>query len=269
MVGAEYSFNHFTPSDFNETPGETTPKGEIDVQSFAAYALYGLNDKANLILIVPFEHWRQEVNVYNNHMRTGSISGIGDVTVGARWLIKNNTESMGHRFFAGVNISIPTGDSFDVTLFTPEAVSKPHNHFAIGKGHFTSSVNLEWWHRLEMPILTGVTGSYSFPLNESDVGLKSGKKFSMSMQATVLKTFILNGYPYFRLNFWHFSPDLWKGNEGKNSGGRFIDGSVAFVFNLSESLSLVSLADFPLWRNLEGNQLDNFIFSLSFRKMLR
>ena len=71
-------------------------------------------------------------------MRDVTLSGIGDVTFGFRWLILNQTESMGHRIYASVNISTPAANSYKVKLFSPEAQSVNHEHFAIGKGHYAS-----------------------------------------------------------------------------------------------------------------------------------
>ncbi|MFC1563601.1 hypothetical protein ACFL6G_01635 [candidate division KSB1 bacterium] len=269
MFGTEYSFNHFKPSSFNESPGEDTPEGKIDVQSLSAYALYGLNNKANIILVVPFERWRQSVNVSNVHMRNETISGIGDIMIGVRVLVKNQTTTTGHRFFAGVNFSIPTGDSFNIKLYSDAAFSAPHNHFAIGKGNYTSTLNFEYWHRPGIPVLAGVSGAYNFALNESSVGFRSGDKIFFDLQATILKTVFWNSYPYFKLRYQYNSPDQWDNADSRNTGGKYINGTTAFIVNVNESFSVISFADFPLWRSLKGAQLDNFIFSVSFRKMLR
>ncbi|MFC1555884.1 hypothetical protein ACFL67_02265 [candidate division KSB1 bacterium] len=269
MFGAEYSFNHFKPSSFNENPGAAMAEGTIDVQSFSTYAMYGLNSRTNLIMIIPYERWQQDVNVTNVHMRDVTIKGIGDVTIGARWLLKNQTTSDGHRLFAGLNISIPTGNSFDVELLSAEAQTTNHNHFAIGHGHFTSTVNFEYWHKLNSPILTGFSGAYNFALNESDVGFRSGGRVFLDAQATILKSLFMNSMPFIKLSYRNYSPDRWDGKDANNTGGNYIDGTAALFFTISDTFSLITFANFPIWRSLEGAQLDNFVFSFSFRKMLQ
>lgn len=269
MIGTGYSFNYFKPSSFNEQPDETTPDGTINVQSFSAYAIYGLTGRLNLVLIAPVEHWRQRVENSNIHVNDETRKGIGDVSLGLRWLAVNQTTSDGHRVFADFSVSIPTAESFKIKLFSAEAHDIAHNHFAIGRGHYSSTANLEWWYKLrEYPVLLGVSGLYNFPLNESAIGFKSGSKISGSLQATILKNLPGNSFPVLKLDFRKYSPDLWDGKTSINTGGKYIDGTFALFFTISQSLSLISSLDFPLWRNFEGNQLDYFNFSISFRKTI-
>jgi hypothetical protein len=269
MIGTGYSLSHFEPSSFNDKPTETTPDGTINVQSFSAYAVYGLSSRVNLVLIAPFEHWRQSVDKTSIHVNNETRKGIGDVNFGLRWLAVNQTTSEGHRVFAEFSVSVPTAESFKLKLFSMEAQGISHNHFAIGRGHYASTVNLEWWHKMgAYPVLLGASGLYNFPLNESSIGFKSGDKISGSLQATILKNLPGNSFPFLKLNLRKYSPDLWDGKTSHNTGGKYIDGTFALFFTLSESLSLISSLDFPLWRNLEGNQMDHFILSFSFRKTI-
>ncbi|MDW7681565.1 MAG: hypothetical protein SCK70_13450, partial [bacterium] len=141
-------------------------------------------------------------------------------------------------------------------------------HFSPGNGHYTLSLNLEWWYRSEFPFIIGILGNYKRPLNSSKAGFKSGQKLLLNLQAIRQKALFGRAFPYFKLKIRDEFPDYWENKKAPNSGGILVDGTVALDFEISESQSAILSLDLPIWQSFEGSQLVDYILSISLRKIL-
>lgn len=270
MVGSEYSYSHLTPSRFSEKHEDgdgDDHAGTIDVNTMSAFALYGISNKLNLLLRIPYTIWRQKTADNDNHHRTETIGGLGDITIGLRILLKNSSFGPGQRLFAGFNITFPTGESYNLNPFSENADSIRHSHFAPGDGHFSTSINLEWWYRSEFPLVLGIQAIYEFPLNTSVAGFRSGQKTMLNLQAINQRPLFWRSFPYIKLKVRRELADRWQGKIAENSGGAFFDGTAALDFEISESLSSILSLDLPVWRSIKGSQMDGFIVGASIRKI--
>lgn len=241
--------------------------GTIDVQMLSAYALYGLSETVDILMKVPFVSWHMDADEEDNHHRTETIQGFGDIDLGVRWAILNQKFGPGHRLFVGMNISLPTAGDYDINPFSSMADSVKHTHFALGGGHYSSSLNVEWWYRSEFPLIIGISSNYAFPLNTSTIGFKSSKKLSLHLQAIMQQPLFAHAFPYFKIKIRKEFSDYWEGKNVPNSGGIFIDATVALSWEISESVSLIPSVDFPLWQAVQGSQLTGYAAAISLRRI--
>jgi hypothetical protein len=272
MVGGEYGFSHLNPSRFNESGASLDDvdehAGTIDVHTVNLYGLYGFSGKLNGIVKIPFVVWHQEAVHQDNHHRTETIRGQGDISAGIRMLFRNETFGPGQRLYAGAILIMPTGEGYNMNPFSANADSISHTHFALGAGHFSGSLDLEWWYRSEFPLVIGASAAYTFPLNVSSVGLKSGADIGLELHTISQRALFWRAHPYLRLQLRRELADHWDGAMAPNSGGTFVDIIAGFVFEVSESISSVLAIGLPVWRNLEGAQMDGLIVTLSLRKIV-
>ncbi|HDP99094.1 MAG TPA: hypothetical protein ENN22_07925 [bacterium] len=158
MIGGEYSFGYLKPDNSTEEvhkDEDSFHEGNINIHTFNAYALFGLSHKLNLLMRFPLIIWHQNAEHEDIHHRTETIKGMSDISLGLRWLIRNEVFGPGQRLFAGVNLSFPTAKSYNMNPFSERADSVRHSHFALGDGHFSLDSKIEWWYRSEFPFVVG------------------------------------------------------------------------------------------------------------------
>ncbi|MDW7681566.1 MAG: hypothetical protein SCK70_13455, partial [bacterium] len=126
LIGGEYSFGYLKPGNSSQEIHEDEDalhEGNINIHTFSAYALFGFSNKLNLLMRFPFIAWRQKAEHADVHHRTETIKGMSDISLGLRWLIRNEAFGPGQRLFAGVNLSLPTAKSYDFNPFSEKGAS--------------------------------------------------------------------------------------------------------------------------------------------------
>ena len=241
--------------------------GTVSIQALNPFVLYGPSDRINLLLRVPFLIWSQTADEPDAHHRTESISGFGDITVGARWLIANRSFGPGHSLFLGGDFTFPSAKSYKTNPFSADADSLRHRHFALGEDVISSGINFQWWYRSEFPWVGGITGEFTFPWFESGIGFVPGRKLFLSIHAIRQAGLFPGGYPYLKLRFQGERPDRWEGKDASNSGGFMMAAMIGLDLEITESISGVVSIELPVWRRFEGSQLDPFAFSVSLRRL--
>ncbi|MFQ6607390.1 MAG: hypothetical protein ACE5EE_02510 [Fidelibacterota bacterium] len=241
--------------------------GDIRIQTFNTFLVFGLTPKVNLLTTIPFLDWNQEAEHEDNHHRTESIRGFGDIVLGVRWLYRNQSFGPGTKLFFGTDITLPSGESYKVNPFSEGADSLQHRHFALGKGVMISSLYFEWWYRSEFPLVLGASGRYDFPWTESNLGYEPGQKVFISLhiirQTPVFKVV----FPYLRANIWYEKSDSWEGVRVVNSGGTSLEGMIGIEVEISEKISAVLSLNTPVWRKIDGSQLDQISLAVSLRAL--
>lgn len=276
MAGGNYMISRLEPSRFSARQGSDISGedgdghiGSIRLQTADGFIIYGLTPEVNLIASVPFLNWDQEAAHEDSHHRTESVRGVGDVRLGVRWLARNQSFGPGTRLFLGTDLTLPSGKSYEVNPFSLQADLLQHRHFALGRGVTTSSLNFEWWHRSEFPLVLGASGKYDFSWSQSDLGYKPGQKVFLSLHAIRQTPVVRIFFPYVRINARHEKSDIWEGMKASNSGGTSIEGMLGMEVEISERISAVISVYTPVWRKLEGSQLDPVSVSLSIRRLWR
>ena len=268
MIGWEFSGTRLNPAGLEPSAADDHG-GFITVRTASAYGLFGISNRLNLLVRLPYEHWHQFAEHPDNHHRTQTVAGLADAEIGLRWLLKNQIFGPGQRLYLGWNLSLPTGSSYRSNPFAEDADQAPHSHLAVGDGHFASSFYLEWWRRSDFPFVVGILSSLRLPLGRSRAGFQAGQVLSLNLQAVYQRPVVRKVFPYFKLKFRTAWPDHWQGRTAPNSGGRFLGGSAAVIWQFSSSLSAIPAVDFPLWRSVRGDQLGGTVFSLSMRKIFQ
>ena len=274
VAGSDYDFSRWEPSRFPLGGSRGTPEdqdgshsGSVRIQSLNPFLIYGLSDRFNLLVRIPFLLWQQTAEEPDNHHRTESIAGLADLSVGARWLIANQSFGPGHRLFLGYNLTLPTAKSYETNPFSEEANLEEHRHFALGSGVASSTFSFEWWHRSEFPWVLGISGQYFFPWSESRTGFRPGRKTVVNIHGIRQTRLFKGAHPYLRIGIRSERPDHWENQRAANSGGITLDGMIGINLEITERMAAVISLNLPVWRQLEGNQLDPFTVSLSFRRL--
>lgn len=219
----------------------------------------------NILSILPILYWHQNADYQDAHHRTETVFGIGDISIGARWLIKNQSFGPGQRLFIGLDVSIPTGESYENNPYSSDADSINHRHFALGDGLVSLTVNSEWWYRSEYSYVFGISGRYSFPWEKSDIGFLPGKQYWLNLHAIRQKPLFAGIFPYLKLLINLEAPDYWEGIKAKNSGGKMVEGMLGLDLEINEKITAVISFNIPIWRELKGSQLDSYTLAASFR----
>lgn len=261
MAGAAFSLTTFTPIH----PGHDH-SGKIDIFTANFYGLYGLTNKFNLTFNLPYKHWTQyKVAHADKHHRNESLAGPGDLTLGVRGIIINESFGPGERFFIDSAIRLPTGRGYKVNPFSEAADSIAHSHFAIGTGQITVAAGIEWWRRWEFPFILGVSARFEKAVGASQIGFAPGPATRFSLHAIRQKPLLPAVFPYLRLDLRREWPDRWDGKAAPNSGALFVDGFAQLIFEANESSSFVLTIGRSLWWVVEGSQLASITYALSYR----
>lgn len=249
----------------NLKPSENSAEGQVDFISTTTFAMYGLSDKINLKMRIPFI-WRNK-EVDNN---TESTSGFSDISIGLRTIVSNKIVGPGNKIFLDANLSIPTAKSFSTNPLEEDSgmdmgMMGMDDNFAMGTGQYSASLGLEYWVRSEFPWVIGSSAEIKFPLNTSDIGFKPGQKSKLDLHLIRQKPIIKSIHPYFKISLRHADIDKWGGVDGENSGGLYLDGFGQMNFELNERASLILSVGLPIWDDIKGSQLRGMSGSVSLR----
>jgi len=109
---------------------------------------------------LPYKNWKQYDEEHDDaHHRNESQIGIGDLTLGLRNIVLNESFGTGHRLFIDCSVTLPTGKDYSINPFGANADSINHTHFALGTGQISYTLGAEWWVRSEFPFIMGVSSN--------------------------------------------------------------------------------------------------------------
>ena len=206
--------------------------------------------------------------IENKHHRSESLTGIGDIRISLKWVIRNQYLGPGWRLYLGSDVVVPTGDSFKGNPFSNEGDAEDHRHFALGNGTQQVDVSFEAWHRSEFPFIMGATFRHGIYSSTSDICYKPGLRTKIEIHAIRQREIIRNVFPYLKLTTRFDRKDEWETINPPNSGGTFIDGMVGINLEINEKVSGIINFDFPIWKSVTGEQLDSFRFVFSLRRII-
>jgi len=266
MAGTAVSFNNFTPVHDDNDGLEESHIGEINILLTNFYGLYGLTNKLNLTMNLPYKFWKQfDVKHKDTHHRNEVQYGVGDLTIGLRGIVKNENFGPGQRLFIDGSVTFPTGNDYELNPFGVEADSIDHLHFALGTGQVSYSLSSEWWWRSEFPYIIGLSTKYKQAITESKVGYRPGQVASLTLHTIRQAPIIQSVFPYLQMELRREWPDKWEEETAPNSGRRSVDVSGQLIYEVSEQSSLVFTIGFPLWQDFEGSQLSSINYAVSYR----
>ena len=252
----------------NNNSAEEEHSGSLNITEFNLFTGYGLSSLINLYANLPIKRISQNPAIEDSHHRTESLTGIGDIRLSLKWVIRNQYFGPGWRLFFASDLVVPTGDSFNGNPFSESADSTGHRHFALGNGTKSADISFEAWHRSEFPFIMGATIRHGIYSSTSDVGYNPGLNTKIVIHAIRQREFFKNVFPYLKLSTRFDRKDEWDKINPPNSGGTFIDGMLGCNLEINEKVSGIINFDFPIWKSATGEQLDSFRFVLSFRRII-
>ncbi len=263
MAGTALTNTSFTPV---HTGTEADHAGQIRVSVLNLFGLYGITNRLNLTVSLPYKSWQQfAVEHQDTHHRNEAKTGFGDISLGLRGIVKNEFFGPGQRIFVDGILILPSGPDYAINPFGPEADDIDHTHFALGTGQVSLVGGVEWWQRSEFPIVMGVSSRYKQALSESKVGFLPGSVWRLTFHGIRQTPVLPSLFPYLKMEFRREWPDKWSGASAPNSGALFFDITGLLIYERSENTSLVFSIGYPAWQKLEGSQLAGVTYALSYR----
>ncbi len=252
MIGSGYGLNVLRP--IADVGGSDHAGGEGSNQLFSLYGMAGVGQRWNLLIVLPYSFRSQAVDVEDVHHRNETLSGMGDLRLGLRYIAANTFFGPGKRIYLGLTVTLPTAPSYAMNPFSAAADTTEHRHFALGNGTPTATLEGEWWRRTESAWVAGLLVRFRPRLARSPEGFEPGARLNVDLQGVGQAYRWFGGFPYLVLRLRWEDSDYWAGTAAPNSGGTLVEGSAGLNFEISEAYSAVLRYTFPITSRLSGSQ---------------
>ena len=162
-----------------------------------------------------------------------AIGGVlGDSRVLFRYLVYNDGQGEGRRFFMGAGLSIPSNNTLTSDPFFLDGKEKTeHRHFSISDGAYKGIIEAQYFRKRHAnPVFIGGSLSIETPLHTNKYGYKPPVMYDLSITA------LTQEIPRFKLAvsssllLRHSSVAYWNGIEAPNSRATMLTGGLGAVF---------------------------------------
>lgn len=207
-----------------------------------------------------------------------SIGGyLGDTRLTARYLVLNDGQGDGKRWYLGCGFIIPSKNTLTSDpFFLNNQEKENHRHFSLSEGVYKSSFEMQYFKKQSTnPVFYGGTISTTIPISENKYGFKSSYSYDLSLSAFSKPIPLINGSIGSSLIVQQTTAASWNGKEAPNSKTLLATIGGGFLWNLPiGGVTLNIQKPFFLEGGLGGTEgdIDQRIkaiqVSLSYRKML-
>jgi hypothetical protein len=202
---------------------------------------------------------------------------IGDTKIMFRYLILNDGQGSGKRWFLGGGLVIPSKNSLTSDPFFLSGNEETnHRHFALSDGVYKGVLEMQLFKKQTInPVFLGGTFSSEIPLGENKYGFKSSQLYDLSLTAFSKLIPALNGSLGGSIVTRHTTTSYWNGIKAPNSRATIITLGGGALWNLSfGGVSLNIQKPFFIngaFSGIEGEvdqRVSTWQVSLSYRKIL-
>ena len=202
---------------------------------------------------------------------------FGDTKLMFRYLIFNDGQGAGKRWFLGGGLVIPSKNTLRSDPFFLRGEPKTeHRHFSISEGVYKSVLEMQFFKKkLTNPVFMGGAIMVELPLKENEYGFKSSRLYDLSLTVFTKMIPKLNASLGGSVIARHTTPAYWNGIKTPNSRATVLTIGGGFLWNVAIGGIGLSLQK-PVFLDgafsgIEGEvdqRVGTWQASLSYRRML-
>ena len=202
---------------------------------------------------------------------------LGDTKLMFRYLVFNDGQGDGKRWFLGGGLVIPSKNSLTSDPFFLSSEEKQdHRHFALSEGVYKGVLEMQLFKKqIVNPVFLGGTLMAELPISENKYGYKSSQLYDLSLTAFSKLIPKINGSLGGSIIARHTTESYWNGIEAPNSRATVVTVGGGALWNLSfGGISLNIQKPFFVngaFSGIEGEvdqRVNTWQVSLSYRKIL-
>ena len=155
----------------------------------------------------------------------------GDFKVLFRYLLQNDGQGAGKRFFLGGGLIVPSKNTLTSDPFFLDGSEKTnHRHFAMSEGVYKGVFELQYFKkRMKNPVFIGGSLTSEVPLKENEYGYKASKYYNMSLSALTGQLSRFNFALSSSLLLRHSSKAYWNRRPAPNSESTMLTTGLGLV----------------------------------------
>ena len=155
----------------------------------------------------------------------------GDFKVLFRYLLQNDGQGAGKRFFLGGGLVIPSRNTLTSDPFFLDGSEKTdHRHFAMSEGVYKGIFELQYFKkRMKNPVFIGGSLTSEIPLRENEYGYKASKYYNVSLSALTGQLSRFNFALSSSLLLRHSSKAYWNRRPAPNSESTMLTTGLGLV----------------------------------------
>ena len=159
---------------------------------------------------------------------------LGDFRIMARYLVLNDGQGPGKRWFIGTGLIVPSRNTLtsDPFFLNKEDMSE-HRHFSISEGVYKTVLEMQLFKKqMTTPVFMGGTLSAVLPLNENEYGFKASNSYDFSLVGFTKLIPLIKGSVGANLVAVHTTEAFWNEKKAPNSRATVITAGFGFLWNL-------------------------------------
>ena len=226
---------------------------------------YGISPRWNGFVEIPYEYRVQRVDEESPHHQNETLAAPGDLHLRLNYLWENTVFGPGWRIYTGTGLILPTGSSYHLNVFAPEADSVYHSHIVSGLGNYQVSVRGEVYYRSDFPVASGLILNGRIPAWNAGNAYSPGIGWSVLWANYFQSVRIFKSIPRVNLLFSGQTPESWAQQLWPNSGGWQIDVQAGWTTEFSNFWTGAFEVSVPIYQNFRGSQLAGTHVHVTFR----
>ena len=167
-----------------------------------------------------------------------SIGGyLGDSKVIANYLVFNDGQGIGKRFYLGGGLVIPSKNTLTSDPFFLGGEEKEqHRHFSLSEGVYKSIFETQYFlKRNTNPVFIGGVFTLTSPLMENKYGFKSGTVYDVALTGITKEIVRLKGALGGSVNIQKNTGSFWNGKPAPNSNSTILIFGISSVWSIKHS----------------------------------
>lgn len=161
---------------------------------------------------------------------------LGDTRIMAKYLILNDGQGPGTRFFIGGGIVLPSKNTLTSDPFFSNGEQKnKHRHFSISEGVYKGVFETQFYKKGNGKLVF-LGGSFSLilPIKKNKYGFMPGTFYDFSTTAFTNPIDKINASPSFNLSLMHNNKSSWNNIKSPNSGSTIVTAGMGLLWNLEK-----------------------------------
>ena len=216
-------------------------------------------------------------NEGSNTSFVNAIGGyLGDTKLIARFLVLNDGQGEGRRFFLGSGIIVPSKNTLTSDPFFLNGEEKSdHRHFSVSEGSYKGVFELQYFKkRNSNPVFIGGALTAELPFGENRYGYRASKYYNLSLSALTKELPILKIALSSSVLFRYSSLAYWNNKPSPNSNSNTLTAGAGVILpsrfgGMTISLQKIFFLDgrFGLVEGEVDQRVSAYQLSLGFRKV--